>query len=661
MHLRFLPIYSALILLCSAFITGAEDLRPPPRFERIGPFGGDVRSLLLDAQQSNVAYLGTSNGRIFKSHDAGSSWNVLHPGIGPYEYVVDTLVQHPVERERIYAGAWDLHSDGGGLFESVDGGLSWARMTLPHASAAVRGFAICRSHPDRMMVGTLTGVYVSADAGRSWKQVGGRDLHKAESVAIDPDDYRVLYVGTWRLGYRSIDFGKSWSLIDRGMALDSDIFSITISERNPQIVYVGACSGVYRSVNRAQSWTGLRVLPDRFTIRALVIHIDPADPNRIFAGTTEGLFVSHNEGKTWMRLTSKEVIVNAIQVDPRNNRRILIGTEYQGLKLSEDGGRTWRESNTGFANKRISWIIPDSPGSGRLVAGLFSGAGGIYSYDNHAGNWQFSQISPGLHVLSFLILPKGQGQLAGTSQGLYWLPSQSDRWKKLGGSIDKRAVYCLELDPSSPTVYAGTDQGIYRTSLSAMDFRLPPGYRLSPSVWCFHAPKTAPGLIYAGTSLGILRSWDKGTTWNVISAYGLPPRATIASIAVSPSDREHLFAGTSAGLYESKNGGVHWRQASDTRLGVAVSSVVFSDESGMTILAADKTSGGLFYSGTGGLSWDRISDPSHESPVYCLVRDPEKPSVVYLGTRADGVHRLELPQAIFRPRGALPFASSAEK
>ncbi len=640
MHFRLILLLS--IILSNTFFLKAEGSLPSVRFERIGPFGGDVRSLLLDGQRPDIVYLGTSNGRIFKSIDSGNSWKALSPGIGSREYVIDTLVQHPDEPDHIYAGAWDLHSDGGGLFESRDGGLKWSRMMVSQSPSAVRGLAVCKSRPDRMIVGTLTGAYISADGGRTWKQAGRSVFQKAESVAIDPADCRILYVGTWRLGYKSTDFGKTWNLMAKGMPVDSDLFSISINPQNPEIIYSSACSGVYRSANRAQSWARLKVLPDRFTIRAHIIHVDPVNSRRIYSGTTEGLYVSDNEGKTWQRLTSKDVTVNAIQVDSRDNRRILMGTEYQGLLMSGDGGRTWKESNTGFINKRVSWLIPDPKAPDTFLAGVMSGAGGLYQYDNTAGNWALSQIAPGMRILSFLVLPENRGSLAGTSQGLYWLPGGSDRWKKLDGSIAKRTVFSLALDPASPVVYAGTDRGIYRTSLEALNFRLPPGYRLSPQAWHIYAPQNVPGIVYAGTSLGLLRSWDKGTTWNVISAYGLPSNATMDAIAVSPSNKDHLFAGTSAGLFESINGGVHWRQVGDGRMGVAISSVVFVDESGDAILAADKTAGGLFYSKTGGQTWEKIADPSYESPVFCLAKDPKKPSVIYMGTRSDGVYRLEL-------------------
>ncbi len=631
-------------LICSLLLFGIYGIcGEAARFERIGPFGGDVRSLLIDSWQPETVYLGTSDGRIFKSPDSGRSWTPLYPGIGKYEYVIDTLVQHPIERSHIYAGGWDLHSEGGGLFESRDAGITWKRIILPQAFSAVRGFAICRNKPDRMIVGTLAGAYVSADGGGTWLQVGGTELRKTESVAIDPVDPRLLYVGTWRLGYRSKDFGKTWTLIDRGMPLDSDVFSISISPRDSGIIYSSACSGVYRSSNRAQSWTRLRLLPDRFTIRAQAVYVDPVEHRRIYSGTTEGLFVSDDEGSKWRRLTSDHVIVNAIQVDPGNNRHILLGTEYQGILRSHDGGKTWEESNTGFVHRRISWIAADPLASGRFVAGMLSGGGGMSLYDDQSRTWMLSLIEPGVRILSFLILPDGRGKLAGTAQGLYWQSDGSASWKKLTGSVARRTVYSLALDPTNPVVYAGTDQGIYRASLKTLDFRMPPGYRLSPKAWCIYTPPTNPGVVYAGTSLGVLRSWDRGTTWNVISAYGLPARVTMEALAVSPTDSNHLFAGTAAGLFESRNGGIHWKKVDDGRLGVEVPSVIFLDDAGVRVLAADKTAGGIFYSQDGGGSWERFYSPEHGSPVYCLLKDPRQPSRILVGTRTDGIYSLSLP------------------
>jgi len=638
----FFPCITVLILAFHPTADGSEIHNTSFQFERLGPYGGDVRALLIDSKRPNIIYLGSSSGKIFKSVNSGDSWIPLRPGIGRNGYVIDTLVQHPTIPDQIYAGAWDLHSDGGGLFQSMDAGLSWVRIPLPQTSSAVRGFAICRNSPGRMIVGTLTGVFVSEDGGASWVKVDDTLMQKAESVAIDPEDYRILYVGTWRLGYKSEDFGRTWKLMNKGMPLDSDIFSITVDSRNPNVVYAGACSGAYYSNNRAAAWKRLKVRGDKFTIRAHIMLVDPSVPNRVYAGTTEGLYVSNNSGGGWKRLTGPEISINAVQVDPEDSRHILIGTEYRGILKSEDEGGSWKESNNGFIHQKISWIIPDPEATGKFIGGLHSGEGGMVHFSSESRSWKLSNVKSGMRIFSFLILPEHLGRLAGTSEGIYWQPFRSSTWNKLDGLISKRTIYSLELDSSSRIVYAGTDRGIYRTSVEKLNFRLPSNSRFSPKVWSFLSPASSPDIVYAGTTLGLLRSWDKGTTWHVLSASGLPDRVVIRSLAVSPSDSGYILAATSVGLYESKNGGIHWKKADNGGMGVDIASVLFMDDAGNTILAADRTSGGVFHSIDGGRSWGKLYSSEHDSPVNSLFKDPEQPFRVLMGTQSDGVYQLSL-------------------
>ena len=640
MRFRFFAILFCFIFEAAAIQSAGGS--PVARFERLGPFGGDVRSLLIDASAPATIYLGTSNGEIYKSANSGKSWQVLAPGIEQTSYVIDTLVQHPGNPEHIYAGAWDLYSEGGGLFESRDAGATWARIKLPHESTAVRGIALCRDNPSYMLVATIEGVFLSRNGGGEWNGVGGNLLTKAHSVAVDPVDPNILYVGTWRLGYVSRDMGKSWTLVEKGMPLDSDIFSITIRPDNPSVVFASACSGVYRSDDRLMTWTRLRVLPDKFTIRAQVVYIDPVNLNRVYIGTTEGFYVSENEGRSWTLLTSKDITVNAVQVDPSNNRRILLGTEYHGTLRSEDGGKTWLSSNDGFIHKHISWIQFDQDEKGRFLAGLHSGGGGWYSRTAGGDDWILEQIEPGMRVLSFLVLPNGAGRLAGTPQGIYHRKNAASPWKKLTGAIARRTINSLVIDHGQKVIYAGTDQGIYRATIDTLDFRMPPGNRLVPAAWRIIAPAGTPETIFAATNLGILRSQDRGVTWRVTSAYGLPERVMINSMVVSPANTDRFLVGTSAGLFESTSGGVYWEQAGGRDMKTGIADILFLDGDGKRILAADQTSGGLFLSEDGGAVWKKIFDSKFASPIYCLTQDPDNPFLIYIGTRYEGVYRLIL-------------------
>jgi len=146
--------------------------------------------------------------------------------------------------------------------------------------------------------------------------------------------------------------------------------------------------------------------------------------------------------------------------------------------------------------------------------------------------------------------------------------------------------------------------------------------------------------------MGVLRSPDNGMTW-VASAAGLPMRASVQCLAVSPGDSRHMFAGTMGGLYESKDGGSNWQKAVDARLVEDIAAVAFLDRAGKKVMAADRANGGVFLSQDAGAAWTRIVSPGFGAPVCALAQDPARPSWVYLGTSSEGVYRLKLPDALF--------------
>lgn len=645
MHARRLLL---LVLFCAP-------PRPPVSFpaggfsvkvEAVGPFGGSVRSIIISRHEPETAYLGTADGRILKSVDGGAAWKTLYPGLGRRHLAVDTLVEHPAQPGHLYAGAWDLRSHGGALFESRDGGAHWSLVRLPEKDVAVRSLAISKSAPNRMVVGTLAGVFVTDDGGAEWREVktaaGG--FHNVESVAIGPADSNVLLVGTWRLGARSRDFGRTWVENSRGMMFDSDLFSLVFDETNQKIAYAGACTGVYRSVDGGLSWTRLRVLRDTYVIRTHVVRIDPVNPRRVYAGTTEGLYVSDDDGRNWRRLTSGRLTVNALDIDPRDNRKILAGTEGEGVLRSDDGGRMWVPSNTGFSARRIARIVAVAGSDRRTLTGLLSDGdkGGFYAFDAKRNEWipLPSRENPATAVLSAVALPGGRGRLFGTPQGVYWEKPGAREWQKLAGTIERLAVYDLVADEQNGWIFAGTSQGIYRARPETLDFRRPAGYRLLPRVSSLTLSPSAPNVVFAATHMGLLRSSDSGATWDIVYS-GLPADTLVECLAIDPRDSRHLFAGTAAGLYESTDGGDRWHEVPLGSAGGHVPAVVFPLPQRSLVMAANRTLAGVWVSEDGGRDWFRLDSPELQSPVRCLAPDPARPFSFFLGTESEGIYRLQ--------------------
>ena len=293
------------------------------QWEITGPWGGDVRSLVAAPDNSDLLYVGTSDGQIFRSTDSAKTWRRLKPGLERRGLSVDSLVIDPRNSRIMYAGVWAVARDEeSGVFKSEDGGEHW-KLLSDTKKLSVRSLAIAPSNSNFLIAGSanddpkLNGVFRSTDAGKNWERIspeGDKEIRNIESIAINPRNTNIIYVGTWHLPWKTVDGGASWKQTGykaTGMIDDSDIFGISLDPTNPDIVHMNACSGIYRSTNGGDKWCKFPGIP--FSARrsyALLPH--PTKPNVIFAGTSEGLWRSKDGGKRWMLLTSKSVVIRSI-------------------------------------------------------------------------------------------------------------------------------------------------------------------------------------------------------------------------------------------------------------------------------------------------------------------------------------------------------------
>ncbi len=75
------------------------------------------------------------------------------------------------------------------------------------------------------------------------------------TIAIDPTDSRILYVGGRRGVYKSADGGKNWRPVNDGFET-SNIRTIAMSPRDPNTLYAGTNgSGLYRTSDGGRQWT----------------------------------------------------------------------------------------------------------------------------------------------------------------------------------------------------------------------------------------------------------------------------------------------------------------------------------------------------------------------------------------------------------------------
>ncbi|HEX3528556.1 MAG TPA: hypothetical protein VH988_15935 [Thermoanaerobaculia bacterium] len=200
--MRLRLAFAAVLLLASLAPAAAA----PPRWIRIGPDGGTVRSLAGSPSRPAGLYAGTDFGGVFRSNDNGAHWSFAGTGLG-WNNPVSSLAVDPVRPDTVWAGT--VH----GIFKSDTGGAAWFHLG---SQAYVQAVAVHPRRPSTVFAVVQTTLSVTRDGGATWAPLGGSaptaavrliaDIHSASTLyalggtisdlAIDPSNPAILYVAT---------------------------------------------------------------------------------------------------------------------------------------------------------------------------------------------------------------------------------------------------------------------------------------------------------------------------------------------------------------------------------------------------------------------------------------------------------------------------------
>jgi photosystem II stability/assembly factor-like uncharacterized protein len=611
-----------------------------------GPMGGDVRSMVFDPKDANRLFFGTIDGQIYVSNDAGETWARLE-GFNRPGLLVDHLIVDPRDSNVLYAAA-HRHKEPGGFFKTTDGGKTW-KEAAELKTEAVHALTQSAKDPDLLFAGTNRGVYRSADAGETWEHLDTSatpGLINVESLAVDPRDTKVIYAGTWYLPYKSTDGGRSWNITKTGVIDDSDIFAIEIDQANPDHVIMSACSGIYETKNAGATWRKVNGIPSQ-SRRTRAILQNPAKPEVIYAGTTEGFWMSSNGGGDWRVTTNRQGFeINAIAVHPDNPDLVFIGTNNYGVMVSRDGGRNFAPSNEGYSGRRAYSILPDREQPGRVYASTINtatGGGYFYVSDDGGRTWKLSARNMPSRLIGYSILQDAKDAnviYLGANYGLYRSTDRGASWSALGapkttGKKGKKA-------PPSPAQLAAVKRAQEALNLSGFDVGAPDGVAGSRTVAGLRAFQTARGIAVTGkldaatlSALGLAGGMQAaGAGADAAQDAPVYLTDTINMLAHTFDERDGrpgIFAATNAGLFRTYNPELGWEPVSFGQGFDARTLYISTLQSEPETLYAGTSKSGVLVSRDSGKTWEQVKGVPTEAPVNVIERDPKRPHV-YVGT-----------------------------
>ncbi len=354
------------------------------------PFRHRPQGIAVHPSVRNLVFTADAeNGNVFRSQDAGATWQVFNQGLGPAP--VQAIAADPAHPGNMMALLAIYDNDN--VVQTTDRGMHWKRVGV------LQRIQDIQFHPrNSNLIGAVGfwGLAISKDAGKSWSTRGGPSASK---LVFDPLDENTIYIAAYQSDRnleegvaKTINQGKKWKLVNTGLP-EGEITAITVNPNKSSNLFVATSRTIFESVNSGQDWQKTTANFCCYDIFPIVF--SPTNPDVIFASTGDALFKSVDHGSTWDRKTRglpDSTGPRCLKIDPLNPKRIF-GCGY-GIFISTNEGESWSTFDFhGLSNLDTRDLTIDPWQSETLLA---SGIG-ISSYTRKiaAGGPEIEQIIPG--------------------------------------------------------------------------------------------------------------------------------------------------------------------------------------------------------------------------------------------------------------------------
>jgi photosystem II stability/assembly factor-like uncharacterized protein len=492
---------------------------------------------------------------VYRSSDAGATWNKINRGLPAEELGKIGLAVSPVDPSVLYAQV-EAANRTGGFFRSRDGGQNWERMSTRTAGPPFYYHKIVADpkHLDRVYSVDVQ-MQVTEDGGRTFRSIQGRSMHvDNHAVWIDPDDTDHLLVGNDGGLYETRDRGGNWHFF--GNLPITQFYKVSADNATPFYNLCGGTQDNNTLCGPSQTRNGhgtsnadwfVVVGGDGFQPR-----IDPTNPDIIYGESQHGELARYDR-KTGERVGLQPQVEPGepasrwhwdapLLISPHANTRLYFAS--QRVYRSDDRGDSWRPVSGDLSRQ--------------LDRNKLELMGRVWGVDAVAKN---SSTSLWGAVVSLSESPKQEGRLwAGTDDGLVNVTEDGGQnWRKLDSIAGvPRLAFVADVEASNHdpqvgyAVFNNHKQGDYKPYL----FKSSDGGKSWTSiagdlpakspVWTIAEDHVDPNLLFAGNELGAWFTLDGGKKWLKFSGV---PTIQVRDIAIQQRENDLILATFGRGFY----------------------------------------------------------------------------------------------------------------
>jgi photosystem II stability/assembly factor-like uncharacterized protein len=552
-----------------------------------GPEGGLISEVTIDSA-GNIL-VGTFFGGAFESTDHGENWHARNDGITNFHI-------RPKGLTATYDNYLFAITDIGGMYRlKREPNAQWQRIDT---SLTFGVLLTVKATPlgTILVVTGQNGILRSIDRGETWtKSSNGMDTAggvRLDAIAIVPG-YAAVVTRTGHV-FASIDDGLNWSLIGQ-----SPTRTASMHVTSDRWIYIGGLSGeIYRSSN-GTTWDKVYQEPNNRDIWSIFASPKSGD---VYAWLHSGKLIrSSNRGDNWVQLDSITSGGDFYPTGIDPDGRIFVGSDFDGMFRSTDGGSTLDTINHGlsanlcinatvnpegdvfsmteryvfrstdrgadwaqiFSMKESDTPIPN-PMLHDSLGNLYVGTDvGVWKSTDKGDLWKhvFSSPVPDETVDSRALAISNAGVLyLGSGLGLFQSVNEGTNWRELNGpwneTPDKEVKtvimgnngrlywsdYGGSLYWSDDDLFTYQQRGLQGGGVEAVDHK---------------------GIMYASNNADVVMSVDSGMTWTVLKpAEGISPHKVFS---VMLDHAENLIISTDSGIYRIAYGdeNYNWVAVSD--------------------------------------------------------------------------------------------------